>query len=25
MMSFNIPKISIIVFDGVKFNFLIHK
>ena len=25
MMSFNIPKISINVFDGVKFNFLIHK
>ena len=25
IMSFNIPKISINVFDGVKFNFLIHK
>ena len=25
IISFNIPKISINIFDGVKFNFLIHK
>ena len=25
IISFNIPKVSINIFDGVKFNFLIHK